>query len=266
MLSASSRTEYRRMPRSESRCPAAESSTRSRPSRMCSVPMYGCRSALGLLLGVRQNALRLLAERDLDRRGDLLAGRSLLLELGLEEIDGDVRAREQLTRDLLAFLQEAEEDVLRADDLAAGLARFVAGEEENALGLLGELLEHGGRLQVLPSRPWTASGHGPGRGVPVHRPEEIQTILREVGLRKGLHDFITRLREGFVVRRNDAGHADDALLSVRSQFEDRSPRCRGSRFPVGSSARTHAKGRCTSARAIATPLLLASREAARGCG
>src|SRR5262245_36071605 len=110
--------------------------------------------AFGLLLGVGQNALGLLAERDLDGGGDLLARGTLLLELGLHELDGYVRAREQLACDLLALLQQSEEDVFGSNDLAAGLAGFVPCEEENALGLLGELLEHRARLQVRrPSSP-----------------------------------------------------------------------------------------------------------------
>src|SRR5207249_1818206 len=70
----------------------------------------GVEQALGRLLSVGEDPLGLLAEGDLDRRGDLLPRGTLLLELGLQEIHGDVRAGKQLPRDLLPFLQEAEED------------------------------------------------------------------------------------------------------------------------------------------------------------
>jgi hypothetical protein len=98
---------------------------------------------LGFFLGVLQGALGLLAERDLDRRRELLARRAAALELGLQQVHRDVRPREQLARRLLAFLQQAEQQVLGPDHLRTVLARLVLGEEQDPLGLFGELLEHG---------------------------------------------------------------------------------------------------------------------------
>ena len=52
----------------------------------------------------------------------------------------------KLARGVFAFLQQAQEQVLGADDLAALLTGLVPGQEEDPLRLLGELLEHEPRL------------------------------------------------------------------------------------------------------------------------
>jgi len=89
--------------------------------------------ALGLFLGELERLLRVLAERDLDARREPLPRRSVRLELGLEEVHRDVRAREQLARRLLALLQETQQQVLGADRLGALLAGLVAGQEQDPL-------------------------------------------------------------------------------------------------------------------------------------
>ena len=108
---------------------------------------------LGFFLGELEGLFRLLAERDLDGRGELFARWVPPFELRLQEVHGDVRAGEQLARGFLSFFQEAQQDVLGPDDLAPLLTRFVARQEENAFGLFGEFLEHrlprAGRSRIL---------------------------------------------------------------------------------------------------------------------
>ena len=97
---------------------------------------------LGFFLGVLQDPLGLVAERDLDRGGELLPERAAALQFGLQQIHRDVGPGEQLARRLLAFFQQAEQDVLGADPLAALLAGLVTGQEQDPFGLFGEFFEH----------------------------------------------------------------------------------------------------------------------------
>ena len=110
----------------------------------------GVHQALGFLFGVLEDLVRFRAERDLDRGGELLAGRPALLELGLQHVHGNVGPREQLAGRFLAFLEQAEQQMLGQDLLDALLARLVAGKEEDAFRLLGKLFEHASDLHSWP--------------------------------------------------------------------------------------------------------------------
>src|SRR5262249_13616588 len=92
--------------------------------------------------GVRENLLRLLGERQLLRGGDALHEHAVALDLAPDVVRLHVEAREDLLDDLLPLAQDAEEDVLRFDDLRAQLRSFVAGEEEGAASFFVVLFEH----------------------------------------------------------------------------------------------------------------------------
>ena len=99
-------------------------------------------AALGFLFGVVQDLLGLFAERNLDGCGEFLPGWSAALQFGPQQLHRYVGAGEQLSYGFLALFQQAQQQMLRADDFAPLLAGFVARQEEDALGFLGELLEH----------------------------------------------------------------------------------------------------------------------------
>ena len=104
----------------------------------------GVHQALGFFLGKLEYALGLVAERDLDGGREFLAPRAPTLELGLKQIHRHVGAGEQLARRVLAFLEQAEQQMLGADLLRALLAGLVARQKEDSFGLFREFLEHRG--------------------------------------------------------------------------------------------------------------------------
>jgi hypothetical protein len=80
--------------------------------------------------GVLQYPLGLGTERDLHRSGDLLAEDRAALDLLANAFERQVGARENATREALAFTDQPEQQMLRLDRNAPELARLVAGEKE----------------------------------------------------------------------------------------------------------------------------------------
>ena len=68
--------------------------------------------AIRLFGGVLQHALGLGAERDFDRRGDLLAEHRPPLDVLADALEREVRARENTTREAFAFTNQSQEQVL----------------------------------------------------------------------------------------------------------------------------------------------------------
>ena len=98
--------------------------------------------AIGLFGRELEHALRLGAERDLDRRRHLLAEDGAPFDLLANRFEGEVRPREDPARQPLALADQAEEQVLGFDRNAPELAGFIAREEEDAPRSFGVPLEH----------------------------------------------------------------------------------------------------------------------------
>ncbi len=97
---------------------------------------------IGFFGGKLQHALGFRAERDLDRRRDLLAEHGAPFDLFSDVLQGQVRPGENAAGQPLAFANEPEQQVLGLDGDAAQLARLVSGEEENATRSFGVAFEH----------------------------------------------------------------------------------------------------------------------------
>ena len=89
-----------------------------------------------------QHALGFGAERDLHRRGNLLAEDRAAFNLFSDVFEGQVRASENATREPFALANQPQQQVLGLDRYAAELARFVAGEEEHPSGAFSVTFEH----------------------------------------------------------------------------------------------------------------------------
>src|ERR1051326_2144008 len=97
---------------------------------------------IGLFGRKLQHALGFRAERNLDRRRDLLAEHGPAFNLLADVFERQVRARENPARQPFAFSNQPEQEVLGFNRNAAQLAGFVAGEEENASCPFGVPFEH----------------------------------------------------------------------------------------------------------------------------
>ena len=87
--------------------------------------------AIGFLGGELQHALRLGAERDLDRRRDFFAEDRSPLDLFADAFEGKVRAGENPAGQPLAFPDQAEQQVLRLNRDAPELTGLISREEED---------------------------------------------------------------------------------------------------------------------------------------
>ena len=97
---------------------------------------------VGLLGGELQHALRLGAERDLHRRGDLLAEDRAAFDFLADVFEREVRARKNAARQPFPFANQPEQQVLGLDRDAAELAGLVAGEEQHPSSPFGVPFEH----------------------------------------------------------------------------------------------------------------------------
>ena len=95
----------------------------------------------GFFGAVGQNTLAFVAERKIDRSGNLLANRGVAFDLFPDGIDGRVRPQKPV-RQLLVFSQEPEQQMLRLDIRAAELAGLVSREEDDAPRFFRVALEH----------------------------------------------------------------------------------------------------------------------------
>src|SRR6185312_9652042 len=97
--------------------------------------------ALGLLGGVVQNALALMAERQVHRRRSLLARHRAALYFLMDRFQRRVGAEKTVGQGLV-FAQQPEQQVFALDVRTAALAGFIAREEDDPAGLFGVALKH----------------------------------------------------------------------------------------------------------------------------
>ena len=97
---------------------------------------------LRLLGGVAERALALGGERDVDGGRHLVAVERPALDLLADGLHREVALGEDAGGQPLALADEAEEEVLRLDRVAAQLAGFVAGEEDHPTGTLRITFKH----------------------------------------------------------------------------------------------------------------------------
>ena len=118
----------------------------------------GVQQPVGFLGGELQDALRFGAERNLDRRRDLLAKDRPALDLLADALERQVRARKNPARQSLAFANQPQQQVLGLDRRAAELCGFVAGEEQHAPRSFRVAFKHPSvRLKARPCRrSWLA--------------------------------------------------------------------------------------------------------------
>ena len=107
---------------------------------------------LRLVRGVGEDLLRFFGEGELGRGGDAVDEEPVALDFTADLLGLHVEAGEDLLDDLLAFAQDAEQDVLRLDDARAQLGCFVSGEEEGAACFLVVFFEHDGFYRCFISK------------------------------------------------------------------------------------------------------------------
>src|SRR5699024_4339755 len=95
-----------------------------------------------------EDLLRTGSERDVARRG-LLALPDDLRDLFADLLEGDPHPFERLRRDALAFVDEAEQDVLGADVVVLEELRLFLREHDDAPGSVGEPFEHDGPPRLM---------------------------------------------------------------------------------------------------------------------
>ena len=92
---------------------------------------------------VAEHALALDGEGDVDRGRDLVPVERAALDLLADGVHGEMALAEDPRGQTLPLSDEAEQQVLRLDRIAAELARLVAGKENHPPGAFGVALEHG---------------------------------------------------------------------------------------------------------------------------
>ena len=97
--------------------------------------------ALGFLGAIRQHALALVAERQIDRGRNLLADGGVAFDLLADGFDGRVRPQKAVGQRLV-FAQQAEQQVLGFDIRAAELAGLVTREEDDPPGFFRITFKH----------------------------------------------------------------------------------------------------------------------------
>jgi hypothetical protein len=102
---------------------------------------------LRFLRAIRQHALALVAQRQVDRSRYLLANRGVPFNLLPNGIDSRMRPQEPVG-ELLVLPQESEQKMLRLDVGTTELTRLIPGEEDDAPRFFRITLEHW--LWVLP--------------------------------------------------------------------------------------------------------------------
>ena len=81
-------------------------------------------------------------ERDVTR-GSGAAVTDDLLDLRAHGLEGDAERLERLRGDALAFVDEAEQDVLGPDVVVVEQARFFLRQDDHSAGSIGKAFEHG---------------------------------------------------------------------------------------------------------------------------
>jgi hypothetical protein len=106
----------------------------------------------GLPQGELENLLGPGREGDVARRRRAALADDLL-HLGAHGLQGDAERLERLGRHPFALVDEAEEDVLRADVIVVEQAGLLLGEDHDPPGSIGEALEHLPPPAWLPADP-----------------------------------------------------------------------------------------------------------------
>ena len=99
------------------------------------------RQALSFLGSVGQNALALVAQREVDRGRDLLPDRGMSFNLLADRFNRGMRAQEAVGQGLV-FAQQSQQQMLGLYVRRAELAGLVAREEDDAPGFLRITFEH----------------------------------------------------------------------------------------------------------------------------
>ena len=99
------------------------------------------REPLSLFSGIGQDALALVAQRKVNRGGDLFANRRVGLDLLADGIDRGVRPKKPVGQ-CLVLADQAQQQVFSLDVWAAKLAGLVAGEEDHPPGFFGVTFKH----------------------------------------------------------------------------------------------------------------------------
>src|SRR5581483_4832617 len=96
---------------------------------------------LRLFGGIRQHALALIAQRQVNRGRHLLADRRVSFNLLADGFDRSMRTQESVGEGLI-FAQKSQQQVLRLNVRRPELAGFVARKEYDAPGFLRVTFEH----------------------------------------------------------------------------------------------------------------------------
>ena len=99
------------------------------------------REALGLLGGIREYALALVASAEVNRSRNLLADRGVSLDLLANRFDRGMGTQETISQGLV-FTQESEQEMLGLYIRRPELAGFVACEKDDAPGFLRIAFKH----------------------------------------------------------------------------------------------------------------------------
>ena len=138
----SSRTAFSRIPFSDRMVDATDRSLAQDAEQEVLGPDVVVQQPIRLLGGELQHALRLRAERDLDRRRHLLAEDGAALDFLADVLQGQARAGEDAARQPLALADQSEQQMLGFYRDAAELARLVTREEQDTPRPFGVSLEH----------------------------------------------------------------------------------------------------------------------------
>src|SRR5882724_10088764 len=112
------------------------------------------RQALGFFRSVGENALALVAQREIDRSRDLFADRGVTFDLLANRFDRGMRAQEAIGQGLV-FAQKSQKQMLSLDVRRPELAGFVAREKDDAPGFLRIAFKHNALPPDLPGRERT---------------------------------------------------------------------------------------------------------------
>ena len=130
-----------RRPRSCRISAAKHFSSRSRPEQQMLGADVLVAQPLGFFRAIGQHALALMAQRQIDRSGNLLADGGVAFDLLADGFDGGVGAQEPV-RQRFVLAQQAEQQVLGFDVGTAELAGLVSREEDHSPRLLRITFKH----------------------------------------------------------------------------------------------------------------------------
>jgi len=101
---------------------------------------------LGLLRAIRQHALALMAQRQVDGSRHFFAQRGVRLDLLTNGFDGRARTEEAVGQRLI-FPQQSQQQVFGFDTRTAELAGFITGKKDYTARFFGITFKHDDHLQ-----------------------------------------------------------------------------------------------------------------------